>query len=57
MGAWRRVIELSIDDGDLVKLTSITGEPGRTGADIAGLPEKPIFLCSWTSLGGPPSDG
>jgi hypothetical protein len=52
MAAWRRAIELSLGDEDVAKLRSITvanraGEPGRTGANIAGLSGRiPRFLRS-----------
>jgi len=43
MGAWRRVIELSIDDGDLVKLTSIA----RSRTEPASRVERARILLAY----------
>src|SRR6516164_1225085 len=34
-----------------------TGEPGRAGADVVGIPERPILLRSGSRFGGASSDG
>src|SRR5271156_4524360 len=51
MAAWRRAIELSLGDEGYseVEIDSAiangTGEPGRAGADIAGLSGRPVVFC------------
>ena len=55
MAAWRRAIELSLGECGLgeievdIAVANGTGEPGRAGADSAGIPEGPLFLCSGPS--------
>jgi len=57
MAAWRRAIELSLGNADVVMLrvdgavTNRTGESGRTSADIAGLLEGPSFFAVGQALG------
>ena len=51
MAAWRRAIELSLEDADVERLRSIAQprtEPGRTGADFVVLSGRPVVFC-----GGP----
>jgi hypothetical protein len=50
MTAGRRVIELSIGDADVAKLTSIarlrTEPASRVERALCALPQRPIFLCA-----------
>ena len=61
MTASRQAVELSI--GERIcrswirsRVANGTGEPGRAGADAAGLSGRPVFLCGGSSLGSASSD-
>ena len=51
MAAWRRAIELSLEDADFGKaevdsaVANRAGEPGRAGADPAGVSRGSIVFC------------
>jgi hypothetical protein len=62
MAAWRRAIELSLGDADVVvevdgAVANRTGESGRTSADIAGLLEGPVVFRGGPSARAAPPDG
>src|SRR5262249_14077693 len=60
MAAWRRAIELSLGDADVVEVDSAvanrTGEPGRAGADSVGVSGRPVVFCGRPSARPPSSD-